>query len=258
MTLIMTNMTQKDVPVVASGVSSELIIKLETTGEKERFGARVEAVMGVDSKVKSIFMSNAQYGFRPHSNGRDAHWHYAPSFNSEHWKPEISIDVICRNLPAYSSVIEIGTFTYYSADNIKGVTTPLKVRAAYDPNIKLDLQEELLATWEDYSTNRRVYSHKIRLDLPDDNLSHWSVSFKVSPGTVLFKKPWTAYTHDLETGVVEFKWFATKSNIQTELREVDFQLLSTSLIYNPALEKLASLTGYYVMAEDQLVSDLES
>ncbi|MFP3517799.1 hypothetical protein SB766_16545 [Pseudomonas sp. SIMBA_077] len=246
----MVNMTQKEMPVVASGVSSELIIKLETTGEKERFGARVEAIMGMDSKVESIFMSNAQYGFQPHSNGRDAHWHYAPSFNSEHWKPEISINVICRHLPADSSVIEIGTFTYYSAEGIAGITIPLKVRAPFDPCIKLDLQEELLATWEDYLTNRRVYSHKVRLDLPDGDVSHWSVSFKVSPGTVLFKKPWTAYTYDLETGVIELKWSAVKSMMGTELREVAFQLLSTSLSYNPALEKLTNLTGYYIMAED--------
>ena len=244
---IMTNMTQPALPDAINGVKSTLTIKLKTTGEKERIGARIEAVMHNGSKVDSIFMYNAQYGYQSHSNGCDAHWYYTPTYNSEHWKPEIFVTVTPRGLPADGSVVELGTFTYYSPEGVPGVSTPLRVRAPFDPRVELNMREALLASWEDYASKRRVYSHKISLDLPDENVSYWRVSFTVAPGTSLFKKPWTACTHNEDTGEIELTWSAADRKTSSERREIDFQLLSSSINYNPALAKLNTLQGHYII-----------
>ena len=163
---------QKALPHAINGVRNKLIIALETTGEKERYGARLEAVMNQDSNVNAMFMPNAQYGYQAHPNGRDAHWLFAPSFNSEHWKSEIFVYVTCGNLPTDGSVVEVGSFTYYSPEGVRGVSTPLRVRAPFDPRVKMNLKQELLASWEDNLSGKRVYSHRISLDLPDKNVSH--------------------------------------------------------------------------------------
>ena len=256
---IMLNMKQKALPLAMSGVKNKLVILLETTGEKERYGAKLEAIMtpSSNSNVNGIFMYNAQYGYQAHPNGRDGHWFYVPSFNSEHWKSEILVYVTCDHLPTDGSVVEVGTFTYYSPEGVRGVSTPLRVRAPFDPRVKMNLKQELLASWEDNLSGKRVYSHRISLDLPDKNVSHWSVSFKVGKGTLVFNKPWTAYTHDEHTGVIELTWSAAKDATHTEKREVDFQLLSTSKHYEPALENLANLEGHYVMKGSPLASDCQ-
>ncbi len=81
---IMLNMKQKALPLAMSGVKNKLVVLLETTGEKERYGAKLEAIMtpSSNSHVNGIFMYNAQYGYQAHPNGRDGHWFYVPSFNS--------------------------------------------------------------------------------------------------------------------------------------------------------------------------------
>lgn len=42
---IMLNMKQKALPLAMSGVKNKLFVLLETTGEKERYGAKLEAIM---------------------------------------------------------------------------------------------------------------------------------------------------------------------------------------------------------------------
>ena len=59
---IMLNMKQKALPLAMSGVKNKLVVLLETTGEKERYGAKLEAIMtpSSHSNVNGIFMYNAR------------------------------------------------------------------------------------------------------------------------------------------------------------------------------------------------------
>ena len=240
--------SQMDVPDVRPGHEFELRMGVETTGEPEYEEARIEAILNTGCRMKVIVMPYLRQGFVLHSNQRDGHYNFWALLIGDTWKPIAYLRLTADEDLKGTGIRQIGSFTYYTHQGVKGVAIPIMANIIAHLEVPLPVKSRVLGKWQDLITQGWIYSFEVYFELDITSVETWSVSFTVPVGTVLYKRPWSDVIFDEEIGVIKlFKPVSELARKPTSTHSIGFQLLyPASLGQHPSLEILGDLKGWFI------------
>ncbi len=196
------SITQDAIPDVLPGSTRTINFTMDTNGT-EPAGARLEALMVDDVKV--THMTNYPPAKLLINDAGTMATVISSSDIPTEWTKNRTITVVMPESVSTEGCVTIGSLTHFNADDVRGLSTPLKVQFSGVPELPVEVRFMFKAKWQDWESKGWLYSYDIFVRSTVNDIRKWKISFSNLPTDTQVGETWAQVNHDGQQGVVELQ-----------------------------------------------------